>query len=219
MGPDARGGEFGEALERLRGSGRALLVAGTVPDRIHQRAGTELLRGGERLFVRTDSVSTAGVQPTDTDRVVELDAAPRGGAATASADGTTGTLTGGFEDTNVTTVPTLAAAGDAFEDALSSLDTSMSGPQVCVDAVLPLVEVAGEEQAFRFLHLVTGRVRQRGGTCHLHLSLPPGGETTGTFSALADATVELRFVDDRPEQRWQIHGDGVRSDWLPIPPK
>lgn len=216
MGPDVRGGEFGEALERLRGSGRALLVVGAVPDRIHRRAGTELLRGGERLFIRTGSVSTSGVSPTDTDRVVELDAAPRGGAATASADGTTGTLTGGVEDTNVTTVSTLAAAGDAFEDALASLD-SPDGPQVCVDAVLPLVEIAGEEQAFRFLHLVTGRVRQLGGTCHLHLSLPAGGETAVTFGALADGTVELRLVDDRPEQRWRIHDEGVRSDWLPLP--
>jgi septum site-determining protein MinD len=39
--------------------------------------------------------------------VVELDAAPRSGAATASADGTTGTLTGGVEDTNVRTLKTV----------------------------------------------------------------------------------------------------------------
>lgn len=216
MGPDARAGEFGKALERLRGSGRALLVVGAVPDRIHRRAGTELLGDGERLFVRTSSVSAAGGRPTDADRVVEVDAAPRGGAATASADGTTGTLTGGFEDTNVTTVSTLAAAGDAVEDALSALDAP-AGPQVCVDAVLPLIEVAGEERAFRFLHLVTGRVRQLGGTCHLHLSLPADGETAVTFGALADATIELRLVDDHPEQRWQVHDEGIRSDWLPLP--
>lgn len=217
MGPDVRGGELGVALERLRDAGGALLVVGAVPDRVHRRAGAGLRRDGNRLFVRAGGSSSARVQPTDADRVVAVETAPRGGATTASADGTTGTLTGGFPDTNVTTVSTLAAAGDAVEDALDSAASSAGGPQVCVDAVLPLIEVAGEERAFRFLHLVTTRVRRLGGTCHLHLSLPPGGETAITFEALADATVELRLVDDRAALRWRVHGEGVRSDWLPLP--
>lgn len=225
MGPEGRGDEFSAALATLRRSGSALLVTGAVPDRFHRRTCVDLLEPGddERLFVRTGAGPTVG--PRNGDRVLELDAAARGGAAVgapAGDPGLTANTSGGdpaapASDSGPTAVvPTLSAAGQAFEDELAALATTDRGPRVCVASVLPLVETSGEEQAFRFLHLVTSRVRRLGGSCHLHLPLPADSELAGTVAALVDATVELRLAGDRPEQRWHIHDDGIRSDWLPL---
>ncbi|WP_276259719.1 DUF7504 family protein [Haloglomus litoreum] len=220
MGPEGRGDEFGEALAELRRSGSALLVAGAVPDRLHGRTCDELLGTGtdERLFVRASTGPGSAIEPGITDRVLELDAASRGAATAGASASGPGDVASESRDGVVGVGPTLAAAGDAFEAELAALDTAAGqGPRVCVDSVLPLVETAGEEQAFRFLHLLTSRVRQLGGTCHLHLPLGADSETARTFAALVDATVELRLTDDRPEQRWHIHGADVRSDWLSLP--
>lgn len=220
MGPEGRGDEFGEALAELRESGSALLVVGAVPDRLHGRTCDELLGAGtdERLFVRVGAGPGSTVEPAATDQVLELDAAARGAAATGASASGPGDAVSESRNGAIGVGPTLAAAGDAFEAELAALDTAAGkGPRVCVDSVLPLVETAGEEQAFRFLHLVTSRVRRLGGTCHLHLPLAADSETARTFAALVDATVELRLTGDRPEQRWHIHGAGVRSDWLSLP--
>lgn len=219
MGPEGRGDEFGAALTRLRRSGSALLVAGAVPDRLHRRTCTELLGpgDGERLFVRTGAGAGSASDPTDADRVLELDAASRSGAAADASPGGTGAIAGPLGDGTTAVVPTLSAAGAAFEDELAALETTADrGPHVCVESVLPLVETSGEEQAFRFLHLVTSQVRRLGGTCHLHLPLAADSELAWTMAALVDATVELRLADDHPEQRWHVHEDGIRSDWLPL---
>jgi hypothetical protein len=220
MGPEGRGDEFGEALAELRQSGSALLVAGAVPDRLHERTCEELLGAGtdERLFVQVGAGPGSAIDPAATDRVLELDAASRGAAAAGASASSPGDVASESRSGVVGVGSTLAAAGDAFEAELAALDTAAGqGPRVCVDSVLPLVETAGEEQAFRFLHLVTSRVRRLGGTCHLHLPLAAEGETARTFAALVDATVELRLTGDRPEQRWHIHAEGLRSDWLSLP--
>jgi hypothetical protein len=218
MSPDRGDSEFAAALSRLRRTGAAVLVVGAVPDRLHRLACEGLLgaAGDERLFVRTGRTGIAAEVPTDADRVVELETTPRGAVA-ESADGTTETLAGEFSGTNMTRVQTLAAAGAAVEEALPTLDTA-DAPRVCVDSVVPLVETAGEEQAFRFCHLVGAHARRLDGSCHLHLSLPAGSEVAATFGALADATVELRLRDDRAEQRWLIPDEDIRSDWLPLEP-
>lgn len=212
MGPEGRGDDFEAALARLRRSGSALLVAGAVPEHLHERACADLLGHAEgRLFVTAGSRTGRTVEPAGADSVVRLDAASRGAATDTTGGGALAEPGGGA----VTTVPTVSAGGGAVEDALAALDTSGEF-HVCVDAALPVAETVGEGQAFRFLHLITSRVRRLGGTCHVHLPLPAGNETTGTLAALADATVELRLADDRPEQRWHVHGDGIRSAWLPL---
>jgi hypothetical protein len=221
MGPDEQADEFGEALERLRSTGKALLVVGAVPDAIHRQTCGELLGNGGagRLLIRTGRSQTAAVAPTDADRVVEYESGPRSAASATtepSEPGGTGTLSGDFSGTNTTTVSTLAAAGRAVEDGLAALDAERTPPRVCIDSVMPLVDTAGEEETFSFLHTVTSRVRNLGGTCHFHLSLPPESVTARTFDSLVEATVELRLVDDRAEQRWRVHDAGVASDWLPM---
>lgn len=218
MGPEGRGDEFEAALTELRRSGSAFLVAGAVPDRVHRQTCDELLgpAGDERLFVRVGTGAGSASGPADGDRVLELDAASRSAAATDAPTGG-GAVAGEPGGGTTAVVPTLSSAGAAFEAELAALDTTADrGPRVCVESVLPLVETSGEEQAFRFLHLVTSRVRRLGGTCHLHLPLAADSELTGTMAALVDTTVELRLADDHPEQRWHIHEAGIRSDWLPL---
>ncbi|WP_254832745.1 DUF7504 family protein [Haloglomus salinum] len=219
MGPEGRGDEFEAALTELRRSGSAFLVAGAVPDRVHRQTCDELLgpADDERLFVRVGTGAESASDPTDGDRVLELDVTSRGAAATDAPAGGAGAVAGGASSSALTVVPTLSSAGAAFEAELAALDTTADrAPRVCVESVLPLVETSGEEQAFRFLHLVTSRVRRLGGTCHLHLPLAADSELTGTMAALVDTTVELRLADDHPEQRWHIHEAGIRSDWLPL---
>jgi hypothetical protein len=217
MGPEGRGDEFEAALTELRRSGSAFLVTGAVPDRFHRQTCDELLGpdDDERLFVRVGAGAESASDPTDGDRVLDLDATSRSAAATDAPAG--GAVAGGAGSSAATVVPTLSSAGAAFESELAALDTTADrGPRICVASVLPLVETSGEEQAFRFLHLVTSRVRRLGGTCHLHLPLAADSELAGTMAALVDATVELRLTDDHPEQRWHIHEAGIRSDWLPL---
>lgn len=221
MGPDEQGHEFGEALERLRREGKAILVVGAVPDAVHRRTCGELLGNDSsgRLLVRTGRSHTAGVAPNDTDRVVEYDTGARSAAGTTtepSTPGGTGTLSGDFSGTNTTTVTSLAAAGRAVEDALLALDAEETPPRVCIDSVMSMVDTAGEERTFGFLHLVSSRVRNLGGTCHFHLSLPTDSVTARTFDTLVEATVELRLVDDQAQQRWRVHEADVQSDWLPM---
>jgi hypothetical protein len=217
MGPEGRGDEFEAALATLRRSGSAFLVTGAVPNRFHRQTCDELLGPGsdERLFVRVGTDAGAASGSTDGDRVLELDAASRGAAATDAPTGGAAAVAGESGSSAPAVVPSLPSAGAAFEAELAALDTTADrAPRVCMESVLPLVETSGEEQAFRFLHLVTSRVRRLGGTCHLHLSLAADSELAGTMAALVDATVELRLADDRPEQRWHIHEAGIRSDWL-----
>jgi len=213
MGPEGRGDEFEAALARIRRSGSALLVTGAVPERLHRRACAELLgHAGQRLFVTAGSGAGRTTEPTEADSVLRLDTASRG----ATTDTPGGSTHAAPADGAVITATTVPAAASAVEDVLTALDTSGEF-HVCVDAALPVMETAGDEQAFRLLHLITSRVRRLGGTCHVHLPLPAGGETARTLAALTDATVELRLVDDQPEQRWHVHGDDVRSAWLPLP--
>ncbi|MFB6206888.1 MAG: hypothetical protein ABEJ05_10230 [Haloglomus sp.] len=218
MGPDDQ--KLKAALEELRERGKALLVAGAVPDAIHQQACSELFNGDAgRILIKTGRGQAAGVTPNDSDRVIEYDSGARSAstaASTASGPGGTGTLAGEFSGTNVTTVSTIPAAEQAFEDALAELQDTDTPTRVCVDSVLPFIDTAGEEQAFTFLHAVTGQVRNLGGTAHFHLSLPSDSATVRTFESLAEVTVELELADDQAQQRWRVHEEDVTSDWLPI---
>jgi hypothetical protein len=221
MGIDGDDTAFGDALERLRRSGSALLVVGAVPDAVHRQASTELLGGPDRdrVLIRAGDRQVDRPAPAASDHVIEYESGARGAAA-ADASGTGAVPSGGpgEADTGETTATQrLASTVDAVETALDTLDGSAAGdPRVCVDSLLALVDASDEEAAFQFLHLVTERVRSLGGTAHFHLASPPDGSLATTFEPLADATVELRLSNDAPQQRWTVHEAEMQSDWLPL---
>ncbi|WP_226012143.1 DUF7504 family protein [Halomicrobium salinisoli] len=74
-----------------------------------------------------------------------------------------------------------------------------AGTAVCFDSITDLLEYVDEQTAFRFLHVLTSRVRTGGATAHFHID---GGahdtETIALLSRLFDVVVEAG--DDRSER-------------------
>jgi hypothetical protein len=210
-----RAGEFADALGRLRRRGSALLVVGSTPESTHQRACRRMLGSSEqpRVVCRTDRTCTAGEELAGAgDHVVDLAVAARGAAATAN--GSTGpTAPGGGPERTVT--DSVPAFGAAAAEAVETVADAGDDVRVCLDSLLPLVDAVGAERAFQLAHGIAADVSATGGVCHAHLPVDRDDDLGETFEALADATVELRLVADRPEQRWHIH-DSVTSDWLPL---
>jgi hypothetical protein len=77
----------------------------------------------------------------------------------------------------------MASAGDEGEEIA-----------VCFNSVTSLLQYADLQRAFRFLHVVTGRVKTVGGVGHFHLDPDAhDDQTVATLKGLFDAVVE---VDD-----------------------
>ncbi|MFB6205616.1 MAG: hypothetical protein ABEJ05_03685 [Haloglomus sp.] len=228
-------GAFVDALARLQRDGGALLVVGTPPGDTHERACSRMLgsRDQRRVVCLTDGRCSAGPERArPTDRLLEFAADARSAVASGCGDPGGGDAAAPLFDTDTdrecdgtdtdrecdetdpTEVETAAAFGarvaEAVADAADATDL-----RVCIDSLLPLVDELGEERAFRWFHTAAADVRSAGGVCHAHLPLARENDLVRRFEALVDATVELRLVDGRPEQRWFVHGS-VGSDWLPL---
>ncbi|WP_276260320.1 DUF7504 family protein [Haloglomus litoreum] len=216
-----RAGEFADALGRLQRDGGALLVVGATPGATHERACARMLGSREqpRVVCRTDgSCSVGAAHAGPDDRLIDLGIDARGAVASADDAGggaTVGTETGPAAGPERILTETPAEFGARVSEAIASLPDDVDDPRVCVDSLLPLVEALGEERAFEWYHAVAADVRAAGGVCHAHLPVARDEELVARFEALVDATVELRLVDGRHEQRWFVH-DSVTSDWLPL---
>lgn len=103
---------------------------------------------------------------------------------------------------------------DGFETVAGADGLAPAELRMCVDSLGPLVAEHGRSTVFRFLHLLTERVRRAAGLGSYHLPAPPDDESVAMLASLFDATVELRVEDGQPRQRWDL-GD-VRSEWLPV---
>lgn len=103
---------------------------------------------------------------------------------------------------------------DDFETVAGSGGLAPAELRMCLDSLGPLVAEHGRSTVFRFLHLLTERVRRAAGLGVYHLPAPSDDESVAMLASLFDATVELRVEDGRPRQRWDL-GD-VRSEWLPV---
>jgi hypothetical protein len=63
---------------------------------------------------------------------------------------------------------------------------------VCFNSVTSLLQYADLQRAFRFLHVVTGRVKTVGGVGHYHLDPDAhDSQTLATLKGLFDAVVEV----------------------------
>jgi hypothetical protein len=62
----------------------------------------------------------------------------------------------------------------------------------CFDGVTSLLQYADLQRAFRFLHVVTGRVKTVGGVGHYHLDPEAHDtQTLATLKGLFDAVIEV----------------------------
>ena len=62
----------------------------------------------------------------------------------------------------------------------------------CFNSITSLLQYADVQRAFRFLHVVTGRVKTVGGTGHYHLDPEAHDrQTLATLKGLFDAVIEV----------------------------
>ncbi|PSQ18443.1 hypothetical protein BRD00_05120 [Halobacteriales archaeon QS_8_69_26] len=235
---------FSDRLSDLQREGGNLLVAGAVPDEVHAAAARHLLgEAGERrrrilVFVdrdrsRADELLSPGHDRTpERLRVVDCGLASRSADGTAPgdpADGGPGAVDadrrgdGGIPSRSIATVEggdlpaigtTVTEAIDGFEAIAGSEGLDPTELRVCMDSLSPLITAHGRPAVFRFLHLLTERIRRVQGLGICHLPARRDAESAAMLSSLFDGVVELRVERDRPQQRWGF--DGVRSEWIPV---
>jgi hypothetical protein len=231
-GQDADATEFARALNSLKRRGSALLVVGTVPDEMYQRASRQMLgddRAGEprrRLVVADDPaagerLSTTGPTTPEYARVVARDTAARSAAA-ASAGGADPTLsTPGVAKVHHVD-SSLGELGTTLTDVVEQFDAAAGGLaaaelRVAFDCLSTLVAEYDHETVFRFLHLVANQVRARRGMAHFRLPRAVGDRSVRTLEPLFDAVIELRVDGGDLQQRWHFVERPFVSEWLTVP--
>lgn len=224
------GDEFTEALADLKAEGCNLLVVGTVPEEATARVCRRMLGDAdagrrERLLVLTDAAADAVTdrlphapgEPTPPATLIDHAATARSAVADqATAPGPTMP-----PDVHVRRVESdeLGELGTAISRAIDDLARDDPDPgevRVCVDSLSPLLEGYDESVVFRFLHVLTGRVRQAQGLAHFHLPVHADAREARLLAPLFDAVVEVRMADGRAEQRWTVRDGDVETEWLAV---
>jgi hypothetical protein len=89
----------------------------------------------------------------------------------------------------------LTGIGIELSELLSGMATAADDDEhiaVCFDGITSLLQYADLQRAFRFLHVVTGRVKTVGGVGHFHLDPEAHDpQTLATLKGLFDAVIEV----------------------------
>ena len=89
----------------------------------------------------------------------------------------------------------LTGIGIELSELLSGMATAADEDEhlvVCFDSITSLLQYAALQRAFRFLHVVTGRVKTAGGVGHYHLDQEAHDrQTLATLKGLFDAVVNV----------------------------
>ncbi len=89
----------------------------------------------------------------------------------------------------------LTGVGIELSELLSGMATASGEDEhiaVCFDGITSLLQYADLQRAFRFLHVVTGRVKTVGGVGHYHLDPEAHDrQTLATLKGLFDAVIEV----------------------------
>lgn len=212
-----------QELDALKGRGSNLLVVGSRMPAAHEAAcrqflGEAAMEARRRLFVLADPCTPAterlsGGEP-ERSAVIRYDAASRSAAASAAVP-------------NDTAVPerrvegTLGALGLAVSEEIAEFEVESGGLspaelRLCFDSLTPLISEHDPETAFRFLHLLTHRVRTVDGMAHYHLTAERSNRTVALIEPLFDAVIELCLRDDELYQRWYLRDSGLTTGWLQL---
>lgn len=223
-----------QVLSGLKRRGSTLLLAGPPQRGAVSTACRRLLgdRSGtrRRLFVLTgDSVADHhGVEALsgperEAAQVVSYATRTRSAAAAAAPDDATPDGPG-IDAELPTGVPTRSVEGGlgdllaAVADAAAELDDQADGLEpselrVCLDSLDSLLATHDEEAVFRFLHLLSGIVRDHRAMCHVHLPAEVESRAVALLEPTCDAVVEVRDVGG-PQQRWHVPDAELETDWL-----
>lgn len=115
----------------------------------------------------------------------------------------------------------LTLLGIAFSDEIQRFEERRGGLEpaelrVCFDSLRPFVEEYDEEQVFRFLDLLSNRIKSTGGMGHFHLQIASDDPLVNTLGEVFDAVIELGRQDDELMQCWQIEDPDISSGWIPV---
>lgn len=218
---NASAAAFSEFLVELKRRGSMLLLVGPAQHTARSRACSRLL--GEStdtrrpLFVRAGAAGCAhdagapSQPPGEEPRTVRYRTATRSAAATTSGGGRLpAQVVGGDLDDLLSATHREIEAVRADADGLDPAEL-----RVCVDSLDALLATHDEERVFRFLHGLSGSVRDAGAMCHVHLPTSVDAEPVETLEPLFDAVVEIRAVG-RPQQRWHVPDEGFSTGWLSL---
>ena len=223
--------EFVSRLRELKRSGASLLVVGNVPDMAathacHWMLGDTTLANRRHLFV-----STNAAPPSITDRLsapleqlraetttlVTWTAESRSTAAAPPPQPPhSGIAPVHVESERLSELGiTISHEIKAFEDTAGEF--APSELRICFDSLSAVFADCDHDSIFRFLHVLIGRVRSVRAMAHFHLPVDYDSELVRQFAPLFDATIELRSVDGRTQQRWHLHDEEITSTWLTPP--
>lgn len=88
--------------------------------------------------------------------------------------------------------------------------------RLCFESLDPFFDSPDTERLFKFLHLLTARVRDVQGIGHFHAASGIDGTDLDIVTSLFDATVHVHADADTIRQRWQLHNSGYDSGWINI---
>lgn len=219
---------FVRTLSALKREGSALLVVGNVPDEVHTTACRRMLgdspKPRRRLFVETDAICADAVDrlpahgahpPAETARRITNPSYARSASAAAGEASEPPIPETTVESRTLSDLgASIAREIEALEEASGGFDPAEF--RLCFDSLAPLVDEHDDELVFRFLHALSGLVREVDGQAHVHLPLDPESPLVRTIEPLFDAVVELGIECGRPRQRWHLRDAGLSSEWLPL---
>lgn len=218
---------FSTYLSELKNRGSALLVVGELPRDSYSPFCENILGDPSsgprcRLHVTTyenasntrirDPIS-ASATPISSAHVVSTFSARSAAKASAAAMETDAVTHVEGED--------LPGLGIAISQEIKKFDEERRELQpaelrLCFDSLRPLLEEYEEQQVFRFLDLVTNRIRSKSGMGHFHLPIDSDDRLVHTFAELFDAVIELDTRDGELCQCWNIRDKNLTSGWISV---
>lgn len=210
-----------QELDALKQRGSNLLVVGSRMPAAHETAcrqflGEQTAQARRRLFVLADPCTpvtgrlSPGADSPDRHSIVRYNGTTRSAAATAP---------------NGVSLPErhvegkLGELGISISERITEFearcgDLSPAELRLCFDSLTPLISEYEPEAVFRFLHLLTHRIRSVDGMAHYHLSTERSNRTVALLEPLFDAVIELCLRDGELHQRWYLRDSGLTTGWL-----
>lgn len=219
---------FAAYLSELKERGSATLVVGELPKDCYASFCRDMLgdsTSGPRCRLRVSTDGTRDIAArTETDPSPFANRVPtRHIVSTFDARSATTASAIAKERDTVTHVEdaSLAELGVAISQEIKEFEEQNDGLEpaelrVCFDSLRPLIEEFDEAQVFKFLHVLTGRIRSTSGMGHFHLQVESDDLVVDTFADLFDAVIELASRNDQLVQCWHVHDQDITSGWVPI---